>query len=293
MISGYQRFLDLRRHRPPLWSHGYKLYKVYYLNFYLAQNKLDLNYSFGLFLNVWIFYFRIRIIICLHNPVDNPVWLVWFLLSCEIFHDTFWHENVSSKSKRNSRIANILKTIKSHQVAGRNPMFELSSFHILKPLNQREAQFYQKFPRNLKDRSSESSWRHHRRIGEVTFSRTSSERENWHEWAWIKRFSPVYHGNATAILDDKNEIISFKSQRVLGTSRDDMSRTRLRKNLSNSDLHDDNRSESDDDSSAESRVNPWSNKLHNEDFNITKKCGKIFVNSRADLLAQKRLETIK
>ena len=54
-----------------------------------------------------------------------------------------------------------------------------------------------------------------------------------------------------------------------------MSRTRLRKNLSNSDLHDDNRSESDDDSSAESRVNPWSNKLHNEDFNITKKCGKI------------------
>merc|ERR1712131_471436 len=127
----------------------------------------------------------------------------------------------------------------SHQVAGRNPMFELSSFHILKPLNQREAQFYQKFPRNL------------------------------------KRFSPVYHGNATAILDDKNEIISFKSQRVLGTSRDDMSRTRLRKNLSNSDLHDDNRSESDDDSSAESRVNPWSNKLHNEDFNITKKCGKI------------------
>ena len=73
MISGYQRFLDLRRHRPPLWSHGYKLYKVYYLNFYLAQNKLDLNYSFGLFLNVWIFYFRIRIIICLRNPVDNPV----------------------------------------------------------------------------------------------------------------------------------------------------------------------------------------------------------------------------
>ena len=55
-----------------------------------------------------------------------------------------------------------------------------------------------------------------------------------------------------------------------------MSRTRLRKNLSNSDLHDDNRSESDDDSSLESRVNPWSNKLHNEDFNITKKCGKIF-----------------
>jgi len=45
----------------------------------------------------------------------------------------------------------------SHQVAGRNPMFELSSFHILKPLNQREAQFYQKFPRNLKDWSSESS----------------------------------------------------------------------------------------------------------------------------------------
>ena len=72
-----------------------------------------------------------------------------------------------------------------------------------------------------------------------------------------------------------------------------MSRTRLRKNLSNSDLHDDNRSESDDDSSAESRVNPWSNKLHNEDFNITKKCGKIFFNSRAELLAQKRLETIK
>ena len=51
----------------------------------------------------------------------------------------------------------MLKTIKSHQVAGRNPMFELSSFHILKPLNQREAQFYQKFPRNLKDRSSEIS----------------------------------------------------------------------------------------------------------------------------------------
>lgn len=158
-------------------------------------------------------------------------------------------------------------------------MFELSSFHILKPLNQREAQFYQKFPRNLKDRSSESN--RDVIIGESRRShlqsRTSREwkRENWHEWAWIKRFSPVYHGNATAILDDKNEIISFKSQRVLGTSRDDMSRTRLRKNLSNSDLHDDNRSESDDDSSAESRVNPWSDKLHNEDFNITKKCGKI------------------
>jgi len=72
-----------------------------------------------------------------------------------------------------------------------------------------------------------------------------------------------------------------------------MSRTRLRKNLSNSDLHDDNRSESDDDSSAESRVNPWSNKLHNEDFNITKKCGKIFVNLRVESLVQKRLETIK
>ena len=180
-------------------------------------------------------------------------------------------------------------------------MFELSSFHILKPLNQREAQFYQKFPRNLKDRSSESSWRHHRRIGEVTSSvlgqaENESERMNWHEWAWIKRFSPVYHGNATAILDDKNEIISFKSQRVLGTSRDDsMSRTRLRKNLSNSDLHDDNRSESDDDSSAESRVNPWSNKLHNEDFNITKKCGKIFDlwNLRVGRSALILLETIK
>jgi len=39
-----------------------------------------------------------------------------------------------------------------HQVAGRNPMFELSSHQILKPLNTREAEFYQRFPRSLKER---------------------------------------------------------------------------------------------------------------------------------------------
>jgi len=37
-------------------------------------------------------------------------------------------------------------------VAGRNPMFELSSHQILKPLNTREAEFYQRFPRSLKER---------------------------------------------------------------------------------------------------------------------------------------------
>ena len=30
-------------------------------------------------------------------------------------------------------------------------MFELSSSHIMKPLNNREAQFYQRFPRSLKE----------------------------------------------------------------------------------------------------------------------------------------------
>ena len=69
----------------------------------------------------------------------------------------FFFNQTPELGRFRTEIANMLKTIKSHQVAGRNPMFELSSFHILKPLNQREAQFYQKFPRNLKDRSSESS----------------------------------------------------------------------------------------------------------------------------------------
>jgi hypothetical protein len=39
----------------------------------------------------------------------------------------------------------------SHQVAGRNPMFELSSSQILKPLNNREAHYYERFPRCLKE----------------------------------------------------------------------------------------------------------------------------------------------
>jgi len=141
----------------------------------------------------------------------------------------------------------------SHQVAGRNPMFELSSSQILKPLNNREAHFYERFPRCL------------------------------------KRFCPSYHGNATAVFDDNNEVVSFKPNCTVGVRRGNINQCfnsatqnqRLRKNLSNCDLHDDeNRSESEEETgdstpashSLGSRVNPWSNKLHNEDFNITKKC---------------------
>ena len=50
-----------------------------------------------------------------------------------------------------SSIFEVKLVVQRHQVAGRNPMFELSSHQILKPLNQREAEFYQRFPRSLKE----------------------------------------------------------------------------------------------------------------------------------------------
>ena len=85
-------------------------------------------------------------------------------------------------------------------------------------------------------------------------------------------FSPVYHGNATVILDDKNEIVSFDSKL---TSKKP---TMIRKNLSDSDLADD---EVDDDSSSDSsmddnsNVNPWSNRLHHHHSDLAKKRGSV------------------
>ena len=59
------------------------------------------------------------------------------------------------------------------------------------------------------------------------------------------------------MLDDKNEIVSFDSKL---TSK----QTMIRKNLSDSDLADDEVDDSSSDSSMDdtATVNPWSNRLH-------------------------------
>ena len=109
-----------------------------------------------------------------------------------------------------------------------------------------------------------------------------------------KRFCPSYHGNATAVFDDNNQVVSFQPNSTTGLRRSSGSQQqnqRLRKNLSNCDLHDDeNRSESEeetgDNSTGSNTCNPWSNKLHNEDFNITKKCGESIYNQCYTVLKQ-------
>ena len=82
------------------------------------------------------------------------------------------------------------------------------------------------------------------------------------------------------ILDDKNEIVSFSTKnhkKIIETKKV----RQIRKNLSDSDLHedtDDVDDSSDDsmDSDDQTNVNPWSSRLHSTDFNIRKKCGKEF-----------------
>ena len=90
-------------------------------------------------------------------------------------------------------------------------------------------------------------------------------------------FSPVYHGNATVILDDKNEIVSFSTREVTQSFEKKKVR-QIRKNLSDSDLAEDDSSDdsigSDND---EQNVNPWSSRLHSTDFNIRKKCGEFLL----------------
>ena len=83
------------------------------------------------------------------------------------------------------------------------------------------------------------------------------------------------------ILDDKNEIVSFSTKnhkKIIETKKV----RQIRKNLSDSDLHedtDDVDDSSDDsmDSDDQTNVNPWSSRLHSTDFNIRKKCGKDFL----------------
>ena len=86
------------------------------------------------------------------------------------------------------------------------------------------------------------------------------------------------------ILDDKNEIVSFSTKnhkKIIETKKV----RQIRKNLSDSDLHEEDTDDVDDssddsmdsDDSNQTNVNPWSSRLHSTDFNIRKKCGKWFL----------------
>jgi len=120
----------------------------------------------------------------------------------------------------------------AHQVAGRSPMYCFDNETVCKPLNMREAEFYNSrgFPKRL------------------------------------QRFIPRYHGSTVAVCNG-SDVIAI-NQAVTGRLADNTRTTRESTSESGSSCSDDEDEEEMDDE-MEEELSPWSAKIHQKTIKAT------------------------